>query len=48
MIGSFSVVRCHIRASGLNRPIIIPETNECFLTLTNIQEVTSDVYLPVE
>ena len=48
MIGSFPVQSCFIRASGPNRFNITPTTNECFLTCMTIQEVKSNVYLPVE
>ncbi len=48
MIGSFSAQSCFISASGPIRFNITPIIIECFLTCMTIQEVKSNVYLPVE
>ena len=48
MIGSFPSQPCFIRASGPHRFSIPPTTNESFLTCMTIQEVKSNVYMPVE
>ncbi len=48
MIGSFPVQLRPIKASGPNRYSVTPETHECFLTFITMQEVKSNVYLPVE
>jgi len=48
MIGSYSAQSCFIRASGPHRFIIPPIISESFLTCITIQEVKSNVYMPVE
>ena len=48
MIGSFPSQSCFIRASGPNGFNIPLTTDESFLTCITIEEVKSNVYLPVE
>ena len=47
MIGSFPSQSVFIRTSGPNRFNIPPTTDESFLTCMTIEEVKSNVYLPV-
>jgi len=47
MTGSFSVERCSVTASGPNRFINTPGSDECFQLLITIQEVSFHVCLTV-
>jgi len=48
MIGSFPSQSCFIRTSGPRRFNIPPTTDESFLTCMTIEEVKSNVHMPVE